>query len=680
MRFLSQIKANAAGFTLIEVLIIAPIVIIAISGFIALIITMVGDVLATRDRNLMTFEIRDSLDRIEQDTRLSTQFLTTTVNIEAPQGKNDDTTPFSNADSLILGTLTTERNPVDSNRELVFYAKQPNECNAPNNLKYYNRPFIGKVIYFIKNGSLWRRSSLPPYNTNNPANDNTVCDTPWQLNSCSPGYVSSRCQTNDAQLMTNVESFNVKYYETPESTTELTAANALNAGSIEVTLTGKKSIAGRSIAQSGSVRVNKLNNIDADLPIPNAPTVTGYAGNNSITFTWDAVPAATSYLVRYNVNGSATWTETTLHGSATSFTVPSVLYRNQSATIEVKAKNLTGTSPAGTAAAVIPPWLTCDLQAGWRDYENGYARAAFTKTTAEVAILKGLIRFGTATSGTTICTLPEGYRPDKRIPFITSSLNGSVSGTGRIDIWPTGEVKFISGSNGWISLDGIRFVTSNASYTWTSPVLQNGWSDYTGGVNDTYPHQTTLDNENRVHVRGVVAPGNTTAGTALFSFSSAYSRWNQFTYLPTAGPSGFNYNGFGGIIDARGNPGTWLSLQAMYYPNTATISWTDLDPTYMANGWTWINVANHAFPKFRKSSDGIVTLNGLVKNANLSSDGTTIATLPPGFRPKEQLLTSCVAWGGYCRVDIMPDGRIIDNASANNGWVSLDNISFIAEQ
>ena len=49
MPFLSIIKKNrgqkSAGFTLIEILIIAPIVIIAISGFVALMISVVGKVL-----------------------------------------------------------------------------------------------------------------------------------------------------------------------------------------------------------------------------------------------------------------------------------------------------------------------------------------------------------------------------------------------------------------------------------------------------------------------------------------------------------------------------------------------------------------------------------------------------------------------------------------------------------
>jgi hypothetical protein len=113
----------------------------------------------------------------------------------------------------------------------------------------------------------------------------------------------------------------------------------------------------------------------------------------------------------------------------------------------------------------------------------------------------------------------------------------------------------------------------------------------------------------------------------------------------------------------------------MFYPEPYA-SWTNLT---LSGSWTWINIGAHATASYTKSADGIVTLKGMIKKA-VNDDGTTIAQLPVGYRPKEQLLTSCVAFGAYCRIDILSDGQIIDNTSANNGWVSLDNISFMAEQ
>jgi Tfp pilus assembly protein PilV len=216
MQFSSRSKL-AKGFTLVEMLIIAPVVIIVISGFVALIITLVSDTLVTREHSNMSYETQDALDRIEQDTRLTTQFLATSGAQIAPQGSNSDftgTAAFTASSSqLILGSLTTDKNPADSTRRLVFYAKQPNDCGAQ---EFYNRAFQAKVIYFLKNGSLWRRAILPDHNLNVTANDNTVCVAPWQQNTCSPGYGGgTRCQTNDTEVMKNVKTFNVKYLSSP---------------------------------------------------------------------------------------------------------------------------------------------------------------------------------------------------------------------------------------------------------------------------------------------------------------------------------------------------------------------------------------------------------------------------------------------------------------------------------
>ena len=180
-------------------------------------------------------------------------------------------------------------------------------------------------------------------------------------------------------------------------------------------------------------------------------------------------------------------------------------------------------------------------------------------------------------------------------------------------------------------------------------------------------------------MRGLVAPGTTTAGTPMFTLPAGQTKPAQFDYIAAEAANGFSYIGLGSSgganIDVRTVPGAYLSVQAMFYPEPYA-NWTSLS---LVNSWAWINLGNHATPSYTKSADGVVTLKGIIKKAT-NDDGTTIATLPVGYRPKEQLLISCVAFGAYCRLDIMPDGRIIDNTSANNGWLSLDNINFMAEQ
>lgn len=264
MLYSSKIKSapqSAAGFTLIEMLIIAPIVILAIGGFITLMVTMVGSVLATRDQTTMIYQSQDALNRIEDDIRLSAQFLTTTGTLVSPQGSNNNftgTAAFTNTtNALILQTLATTKNPADSTRELVYYKAQPNQCDAQ---KVFNAVYFNKVIYFIKSGSLWRRTVMPNYNTSATTNSETVCAAPWQQNSCSPGYApATRCQTNDIELMKDITSLAVEYYATPSSTTNIGATNAGAAMSVKVTTNGSKTAAGRIVTTSQSTKATRLN-------------------------------------------------------------------------------------------------------------------------------------------------------------------------------------------------------------------------------------------------------------------------------------------------------------------------------------------------------------------------------------------------------------------------------------
>ncbi|HEV7952128.1 MAG TPA: hypothetical protein VGO98_02030, partial [Candidatus Saccharimonadales bacterium] len=260
MQYSSKTSSNhtSAGFTLVEMLVIAPIVILAIGTFISLMVTMVGSVLATRDQTAMIYESQDALNRIEDDIRLAAQFLTTTGTLISPQGSNDDATAFTNtSNTLILSTLATTKNPADSSRELVYYKNQPYDCTTQKTL---NQVAFNKIIYFIKNGSLWRRSVIPTHNTNATADYETVCGAPWQQNSCSPGYPSgNRCQTNDVELMKNITSFGVEYYSSPSSSTDIGAANAKNATTIKVAIQGSKNVAGRIITSTQSSRATRLN-------------------------------------------------------------------------------------------------------------------------------------------------------------------------------------------------------------------------------------------------------------------------------------------------------------------------------------------------------------------------------------------------------------------------------------
>lgn len=88
----------------------------------------------------------------------------------------------------------------------------------------------------------------------------------------------------------------------------------------------------------------------------------------------------------------------------------------------------------------------------WVNYDASAWRAArFWKDPMGIVWLEGLVALGTI--GTTIFTLPAGYRPGSGMMWATSTSTGY----GRVDVAPTGNVVSQSGGNGYFSLSVIDF-------------------------------------------------------------------------------------------------------------------------------------------------------------------------------------------------------------------------------
>lgn len=96
------------------------------------------------------------------------------------------------------------------------------------------------------------------------------------------------------------------------------------------------------------------------------------------------------------------------------------------------------------------------FQNSWTNYNASTdSTAAFYKAYDRV-YLKGQIKSGGIPS--TAFTLPEGYRPDKKMTFpVYSPVVTEAQPPGSLIIQSDGQVKPSTGLNTWISLDGISF-------------------------------------------------------------------------------------------------------------------------------------------------------------------------------------------------------------------------------
>lgn len=681
---------NHKGFTLVEVLIVTPMVLLIIASFVVVIVNLTGDALSSREQLVQARDSQDALDRIEQDIRLSTRFLAQNrVTLSSPQGYDDNTTPFtnvgSNGNALILQSFTTDANPIDSSRSLVFLTNSPNPCGST--LVTSNAPYYVNIVYFVKNSTLYRRVLT----TNNPIP--APCTTPWQQSTCSVGLTNgTTCKSEDTILATGVSTINIDYYTGANSTTPMADASSTSktvaerdvvlatTASVRVSLTLTKTAAGKTITYTGATRVARLNS--STLEAPDTPVVTSYmSAPTSVTFSWTAIANATSYVVSYQVNGSS-WVTVPNGVSGTAYTVTA--NRNDIVAIRVAANNATGTSANGTASKTIPPWADCGLQNGWTNYGGGHATATFTRTTSDVIMLKGLVRNGSTTTGDVICTLPVGYRPNYRLLFAVA-MGGTI--VGRIDIDTSGNVIYMYGNNSWVSLSSISFIP-NGAYSWTNLTGNNGWLYYnTTGDPNYAPIQATKDSTGRAHVQGLARAGTTTLGTNAFTLPANYAPAANRQDIYAVGGSGGTAtsmvpNSFqltpGGYIQTRGvaENGYWAN-QAMFYPSAIT----GFTAATMQNSWVTYG-APFSPAEYKKSSDDIVSLRGLIKNGS-GTYGSVMLTLPAGYRPSQTIIcdaTTGPGSGTFARVDINPDGTVVLYEGGTTAWVSLAGCDFMAEQ
>lgn len=256
----SSVDRNQQGFTLIEMLVIAPIVMLMIGAFILVIVTLTGDALRGRELNAMTYNVQDALNRIEADVYTTSSFKSTTGTLPSPQGSNNSTAAFnattgyitpstSSASSpLILNTYATTQNPTSPNRTIIYY-NSPRPCN--DSAVSLNEFYPVTIVYFLRDNSLWRRTIMGPTN-------NGTCNTAWQRASCYPGYTNtSVCKTNDEKILDNVVSIRSRYYA---SITDSTPNDiAASASAVSVTIQTSKQVSGQAVEYTSSMIAASVN-------------------------------------------------------------------------------------------------------------------------------------------------------------------------------------------------------------------------------------------------------------------------------------------------------------------------------------------------------------------------------------------------------------------------------------
>ncbi|KQY87078.1 hypothetical protein ASD24_26750 [Paenibacillus sp. Root52] len=105
-----------------------------------------------------------------------------------------------------------------------------------------------------------------------------------------------------------------------------------------------------------------------------------------------------------------------------------------------------------------------------------------------------------------------------------------------------------------------------------------------------------------------------------------------------------------------------------------------ITPTLL-NGWVDYGTGSYGNARYYKDSAGRVYFDGLIKSGIVGSSGIAFK-LPKGFIPSKTFITLVQCSDGtsqtYGRVDVKNNGDVVI-ATGANGWLSLADISFLAE-
>ena len=96
-----QKKSQRSGFTLIEVLVVSPMIILMLGAVIAMIVNLSSSAMRSGAEASLQNDVLMALDRIEQDTKVSTDF------------------SGSTSSQVVLKSLATNKSPYDPDRKLI---------------------------------------------------------------------------------------------------------------------------------------------------------------------------------------------------------------------------------------------------------------------------------------------------------------------------------------------------------------------------------------------------------------------------------------------------------------------------------------------------------------------------------------------------------------------------------
>lgn len=194
---------RSAGFTLVELLTVMPLIILIISAMVVAIVNLTGTSMRASARTQLQNEVLAALDQIEQDVKISTDF------------------DGMASDKISMHNLATSANPLSASRKLI----KKSDCSVAGTGISVAEALVYKMEYSVVGGNTLKRKATMDSGCGSSSNI-------WQRG------VDDTLISNSKEVKMDITS---------------------NADTVEVKLTASKTVAGDDISYTGWLYVKSLN-------------------------------------------------------------------------------------------------------------------------------------------------------------------------------------------------------------------------------------------------------------------------------------------------------------------------------------------------------------------------------------------------------------------------------------
>lgn len=232
---------NQGGFTLVEIAIVVPLMIILVIGLIGLLIALVNGIALPTKQNVLVNSGENVFDAASKDIKNGSGFVATVPATFSDTNASDYASPPSGTQVLMVKGYNQVIDSADTTGTKTLPAFKG--ATAPCAVSKDNIATILSV-YFVNNGTLWRRvltESTP----------GATCGTPLIKQSCAP---TELCSIKDTPISKDsVTDFTLTYFTTTDGT--VTTPDPTMAKSVQLSIKGSTKSGGHDANFASTIRV-----------------------------------------------------------------------------------------------------------------------------------------------------------------------------------------------------------------------------------------------------------------------------------------------------------------------------------------------------------------------------------------------------------------------------------------